>query len=216
MKMKSTIGAVVLGVLAFAAPGLAQQRGNGACGVDCPLATACGGSVAVPVASTKEPATARDRLTARLQEALASEYRARDFYRAADERFGLRRYRNVAAAEQHHVDALTALLIARGATPVTEIADQLAVAATIAATDAKAAAVERAQVAAYEALLAAVEAPQERAVLERIQSANFRHLQAATSGGGGHGRRAGNANRRGQTVDSCGPCALGCPSSRRC
>ena len=209
MKSVPTIVAVVLGVFALADSSLAQQRGDNGCGV-CPAVPVCPGRAMAAAAPASQPESAKDVLTDRLQKALVQEFRSRDFYRAAAQRFELRRYTNLASAEQRHVDALTAVIAAAGAKPVTEAVDAIEVPATTAVTDARAEQLERDTIEIYRELIEHVDDQKVRAVLERIQAANFRHLAAAQNGvGGGPGRRAGAGNRRGRGVDSRGTCGLG-------
>lgn len=203
MKSASNIMAVVLGMFALCSTSIAQRGGNNGCG----LCQACG---TTEVVSEAPSAPAKESLADRLQKALAHEFRARDFYRAAAQRFEVRRYGNLATAEQHHVDALTAVIVAAGAKPVTDAGVAIEVPTTIAATDARAEELERDMIAIYRELIASVDDQSVRAVLERIQAANFRHLAAAQSGGGGRpGGRGGAGNRRGQGLDSRGTCGLG-------
>ncbi|MBM4060171.1 MAG: hypothetical protein FJ265_03605 [Planctomycetes bacterium] len=130
---------------------------------------------ATPMAGITVPAALLDQL----QGTLASEYEARDFYRAAAGRFGDRRFANLARAEQHHVDALTRLLRAAGAEPVTSAKHELQLPDSRAEAATAAERIERDVIAAYEVLLAADVDAATRQVFERIQAANQRHLAAA-------------------------------------
>lgn len=132
-------------------------------------------AAAVPAAPTAALAPA---LVTQLQGVLADEYLARDFYLAAAERFGGRQFANLARAEQHHVDALTRLLRAAGATPVVGPTTTVERPADLAGALASAEAIEREVIAAYEVLLAADTDPAVHRVFENIQAANRRHLAA--------------------------------------
>lgn len=213
--------AFVLGSLVAAAAGVAQ---GGGCGGGCNGGGGCGAgggpwrSEARKVVVEKPAAAAR---TAALQAALVGEYRARDLYESAYERFGLPRYERIAAAERRHIDALTALIVARGATPAEPSAVEEA-AATVEETDALAIEVEKAAIAQFAKLLDGLAAGPERDALEALQAANYRHRDAANQGEGvgGRGRGAGRGVRRrggnggGTSVDCGAACVLG--SSRRC
>jgi rubrerythrin len=118
-------------------------------------------------------------LVTQLQGVLADEYLARDFYLAAAERFGGRQFANLARAEQHHVDAVTRLLRAAGATPVSGRTEAFDLPHNLTEALTNAEAIEREVVAAYEVLLAADTAPAVHRVFENIQAANRRHLAAA-------------------------------------
>ena len=141
---------------------------------------ACQPPTPAPAATAAPVATLPPTLVVQVQGTLADEFLARDFYLAAAERFGDRRFANLARAEQHHVDALTTLLRGAGAEPVAAATHAIELPADRAAVEATAAEHERAMIAAYDVLLAAPVAAPVHAVFERIQNANRRHL-AATS-----------------------------------
>ncbi|MFM1871992.1 MAG: hypothetical protein RL398_1414 [Planctomycetota bacterium] len=221
MKQSVQVVAFVLGSLVAAAAGVAQQGG---CGTGCNGGGGCGqggGPWRTEARRVVVEKPAVEERTAALQVALAGEYRARDLYESAYERFGLRRYERLAAAERRHIDALTALIVARGATPAEPSAVEEA-AATVEGTDTLAIEVEKAAIAQFAKLLDGLAAGPERATLEALQAANFRHRDAANQGEekAGRGRFDGNGRRRrggndgGATVQSGAACVLG--SSRRC
>lgn len=220
MQQITKIVAFVLGALVPVSLAWSQGSGcGGACGGGCDGAG--GGAWRTQARRTVVEQPARVDRIAALQAVLVGEYRARDLYEAASERFGSRRYANLAAAERRHIDAIKALLVARGVEPIGPAAVEVAP-ATIADTEAKALQVEQAAIVAFAALLDGTPAGPERATLERLQAANLRHREAANQDEAAAGRRhnAGRGQRRrggnggGVKVDCEVACGSG--SSRRC
>lgn len=139
-------------------------RGQGACAV---------GNVPKP---TKP---AKPEYIERLQKALASELYARDYYAAAAKSLkGVRRFSNLSGAEERHAKAIRSVITAFGGKPVEP--EQLKVVApkTLAQADEHCREIERKVIQFYEKLIA--DCPDEgiKQVLQRIQTANHRHLQA--------------------------------------
>ncbi len=219
--MKTTTWTVAI-LAALLDSDLATAQGNpGWCG-----GGPCGVCIGQPPAPQKPPAQSEDTTTL-LQRALAAEYFARDFYRAANARFEDRRFANLARAEQHHIDAMTAVVAAAGAVPATTAGREVKLPETLSATEEAAAALERTMIATYDTLLARVD-DGPRPVLERIQRANRRHLGMTSRDAGqrGPGRGRGPKGPRGPQNNDRGPvgqdavdfgarCAAGLGSCRR-
>lgn len=193
----------------------------------------CGGeprSTCVAQKRVAEAATVQERVdaTALLQRTLADEHFARDFYEAANKRFGGRRFANLARAEQHHIDALSGILTAAGTEPVTAAGREVALPTTLAATEQAAARLEETMIATYDTLLARVDDASVRPTLEHIQQANHRHLEATSGAAPGRGagrgkgpngprgpQNKGRGPANGDAVDSPARCVSGCRSCRR-
>lgn len=218
---KTTWMAAALAALASSDLAMAQ-RCPGRCGGE--PRSAC----VLPQRIEQQAAQQPMDITTMLQRTLANEYFARDLYRAANERFADRRFANLARAEQHHIDAVTAILTAAGTEPVTTSGREIRLPDTLRAAEEAAADQERTMIADYDALLARVDDAAVRPTLERIQLANRRHLDATSRGAQGPGARRGkgpNGPRwnqdngrgpgRGNAVDSPTRCAAGSRSCRR-
>lgn len=198
----------LLGALAATGIALAQRgagqvpRGGSQAPQGCTASDTCNSQRAT---AGKLPAT----LVAQLQGTLADEFLARDFYRAAAERFGGRRFANHQRAEQNHIAALTDVLRAAGAEPVTAAGHIEALPATVAATQQRIAELERDMIQAYDRLLEMAANTSLVPLLENIQAANRRHLDSARSVSRGPGRTG--VRRSGPAVD----CVPSCASARR-
>ncbi|MFZ1413908.1 MAG: DUF2202 domain-containing protein [Defluviicoccus sp.] len=144
-----------------------------------------------------------------LREALIDEYQAIAVYQKVIDAFGpfgpVRPFVNIIEAERTHVQALLPLF-ARYGVPVPEATPTPAAAVPSSILEAcrNAVEAERANVAMYDRLLSATQAPDVRAVLARLQEASRdRHLPAfercvarETGEGAGSGRGAGGGHRR--------------------
>lgn len=145
-----------------------------------------------------------------LREALIDEHKAIASYQKVIDAFGpVRPFVNIVEAEQTHVNALLPLFERYGVPlPEDTSTTQLLAPASILEACRIAVEAEKANVAMYERLLSATEAPDVRAVLLRLQEASRdRHLPAFErcvaretgegagstlgAGGGGRGRRRG-------------------------
>lgn len=141
-----------------------------------------------------------------LREALIDEYQAIAIYQKVIDAFGpVRPFANIIEAERTHVQALLPLFERYGV-PVPEDASATSsgVPSSILEACRNAVEAERANVAMYDRLLSATQAPDVRAVLTRLQEASRdRHLPAfercvarETGEGAGSGRGAGGGHRR--------------------
>ncbi len=145
-----------------------QRRSQAApaCVADCKLSAA-------------DPAPVRALQTdyvERLQQALAIEIESRLWYDAAAKAVGLRRYANLARAEQHHETAIRALITKLGAEPREPKPSAIEPVTDRAQADAHCAAIERKVIELYRSLIADCPDDTMRPVLEHIQVANHRHL----------------------------------------
>ncbi|MBL8733691.1 MAG: hypothetical protein JNN13_15070 [Planctomycetes bacterium] len=156
-------------------------------------------------------------LVTQLQGTLADEYLARDFYRAAADRFDRRDYLNHVRAEENHIAALRRVLLAAGVEPVAAAGRTTEVPESVVATGQQIATLERDMIRAYDRLLDLAAGTDLVPMLQNIQQANRRHL-AAVDGGDGEGprgRRQGGGRRAGRGVDSRSQCEPACRSCRR-
>lgn len=142
-------------------------------------ARACVDVVPPSCSTAATPSVLSPEAVALLQDTLAEEYYARDFYLAAAKRFADRRFANLARAEQNHVDALSRLVRTADAEPVLDAGRTVEMPDDLAQAQQRAEALERQMIAAYDVLLALDTNPPARAAFERIQAANRRHLVAA-------------------------------------
>ncbi|MCC6783762.1 MAG: ferritin-like domain-containing protein [Planctomycetes bacterium] len=155
------------------APGGAMPcRANGtAC------ATARREGVGAPAGrTTAGPVTAA--YVERLQLALALESNARREYEAAAAAFAVPRFANLARAERRHEEAIRGLIATLGGTPQEATATFDRAVSDLADATARATAIESQVLAVYAGLIADSPDPAVTAVLERIQTANRRHLAA--------------------------------------
>jgi rubrerythrin len=141
-----------------------------------------------------------------LREALIDEYQAIAFYQKVIDAVGpVRPFVNIIEAEQTHVNALLPLFERYGVPlPEGTLTTQFLAPASVLEACRIAVEAEKANVAMYERLLSATEAPDVRAVLLRLQEASRdRHLPAfercvAREAGEGAGSRSGAGGGRGR------------------
>ena len=114
----------------------------------------------------------------RLQTALESELYARDYYAAAAKALpGVRRFSNLARAEANHAAAITSAITTLGGKPVQQQKVAIAVPSSVAAADAHCTEIELYVIAMYKGLIKDCPDGGVKQKLERIQVANYRHLQ---------------------------------------
>jgi hypothetical protein len=127
------------------------------------------------------PPQAESDYLARLARVHADELEARATYEQLAEATGMRRYANLAAAEARHATAIEALITWLGGTvldePQSEAPDD---SPDPAASAEPCADLERRVIESYAMLIETSPDPAVTAVLERIQTANRRHLAAVT------------------------------------
>lgn len=126
----------------------------------------------------QQPLVLVPALLEQLQTTLASELYAHEFYLAAAQRFGGRRYANLARAERNHAEALARVVRSAGGEPVVAPGCSVELPEDLAGAAAAAVQIERSMIAAYEALLANQRAAALQPMLLQIQTANRRHLAA--------------------------------------
>ena len=143
---------------------------------------------------------------AALEEALEDEHKARATYGAVIAAFGpVRPFVNIVESEGRHAAALEDLFARHGlVAPADRWAGRVDPPSSLAAACEAAVAAEVDNAAMYERLLAAVAAPDVRAVLERLRDASrqnhlpaFRRCLARERGGGAGGAGEGRGRRQG-------------------
>jgi hypothetical protein len=130
---------------------------------------------------TNLPTTLDPAVQSALQNMIAFELQAKEFYLAAEQAFGLRCFTKMAAAEQAHADTLARILTAVGATPVMIPGPTITLPPDVAGTLAQGILIEQNLIAGCTTLindpLAAAIVP----MLTSIRAADARHL--VTCGG---------------------------------
>lgn len=114
-----------------------------------------------------------------LKSALEDELYARDYYLAAAKALpGVRRFANLARAEQNHADMVAAMIRALGGQPDLERTRAVETPETLAAADTECRKIENHVIEAYARLIKEAPADPIRTALSRIQTSNQRHLAA--------------------------------------
>jgi len=137
-----------------------------------------GGDCLDPAAPPQEPASAE--FLADLQSTLAKELYARDYYLAASKALKVRRYGNLARAEQNHADAIAAAITRLGGTPTLAHDEEVKTPATSAEADAECTKIENTVIEVYAGLIENCPDDAVRKVLTNIQRSNRRHLAAVS------------------------------------
>lgn len=124
-----------------------------------------------------EPAS--EAYLAALASALEDELYARDYYLAAAKALpGVRRFSNLARAEQNHANMVAAMIRALGGQPDLERTRAVETPETLAAADTECRKIENHVIEAYARLIKEAPADPIRTALSRIQASNHRHLAA--------------------------------------
>jgi len=116
----------------------------------------------------------------RLQSALEDELFAHDVYTSADGAHNARRYQNLARAEQRHANAIAAAIRSLGGEPVLEHKQTVDAATTMVAADKTCEEIELHVIKIYAGLIEDCPDPALLPMLENIQAANRRHLNAVS------------------------------------
>jgi len=116
----------------------------------------------------------------RLQSALEDELYAHDVYTSASGAHNARRYQNLARAEQRHANAIAAAIRSLGGEPVLEHKQTIDAATTTVAADKTCEEIELHVIKIYAGLIEDCPDPALLPMLENIQAANRRHLNAVS------------------------------------
>jgi bacterioferritin (cytochrome b1) len=114
----------------------------------------------------------------RLQSILGEELYARDYYQAASKAFGARKFANLSRAEQRHADAIASAIHYLGGKPVLSHSRPIVVPKTAAESERVCQDIEKLVIKEYKGLIQDCPDPALLKMLNSIQSANQRHLQA--------------------------------------
>jgi bacterioferritin (cytochrome b1) len=126
------------------------------------------------------PEKASEAYLASLQSTLEKELYARDYYLAASKALKVRRYGNLARAEQNHADAIAAAITRLGSTPTVSHDEEVKTPATSAEADAECTKIENTVIEVYTGLIKDCPDDAVLGVLENIQRSNRRHLAAVS------------------------------------
>ena len=114
----------------------------------------------------------------RLQGVLAKELYARDYYKKAVAGTGIRRFQNLARAEQNHANGIAAAIVYLGGKPVLKHNSKIKVPANWTAADAECQAIEKTVIVLYKGLIKDCPDPELLPLFKKIQASNHRHLRA--------------------------------------
>jgi len=138
-----------------------------------------GGGCAAELTGTTQVKNIPQTYLTRLQSTVEKELYARDYYKAAAAALpGVRRFANLAKAEQNHADAIAAAIRYLRGTPSMKPTIKVVVPKTVAEADAECRKIELMVIDIYKGLIKDSPDPKVTKVLQRIQSSNYRHLAA--------------------------------------
>lgn len=155
---------------------------------------AAGGACSLSLAPVPASTSSRPEVVAyveRLQDILADELYAQEFYSVAASDTRGHRYANLAAAEGRHAAAISSAIRTLGGQPIVAHGRRIGAVESQAAADGTCREIELKVIELYKGLIKDCPDPRLVPVLERLQEANYRHLSAVSGGkgGGGRGRR---------------------------